>query len=357
MIDAMVREIGLRRDYLTHPVVETIYFGGGTPSLLSERELAILLDALHRHFRIASDAEVTLEANPDDLTAGQPIWLRRLGINRLSIGIQSFQDDILRFLNRAHDAGQARRSLRCVLDAGFENISTDFIFAIPGRTTAAMIGDLQEVMHWHPAHVSVYGLTIEEKTVFGRQQARGKFSALGEDDQASEFEAVMETLEAGGYQQYEVSNFCRPGFRSKHNSRYWSGHAYLGIGPGAHSFDGGFSRQANISSNPLYLSALRENRIPAKAEQLTLRDRANEILMTTLRTAEGCDIDGLQRLSGYDLAARNREYLHQLTDLGYARMDGSRLVLTRRGRMIADRIAGDLFMAEEGSEPEEADGC
>lgn len=346
MVEALCREIVLRTDYLASQKIETIYFGGGTPSVLTSSQIDRLLQTIHNTFQVTPDAEVTLEANPDDLSQSKTRELLLSGINRLSIGIQSFDDNVLRFLHRAHDGNQSRDCLHYVREAGFENISLDLIFGIPGRTGDMLRNDLQEVLRWNPEHLSAYGLTIEERTVFGKQHARGLFPAVPEEEQAVQFEQVIDTLESGGYRHYEVSNFSRPGFHARHNSSYWSGVPYLGIGPGAHSFDGRNTRQANVRDNRAYLRALGRGEIPAEMETLTQRERGNEYLMTSLRTAAGCDLNWLREKFGYDLVAEHSGYLIQLQALGNAVLQDQHLILTRKGKMIADRIAGDLFQAE-----------
>jgi len=343
MMDAMVRELDLRQDYLTDKTVMSIYFGGGTPSILNAGQVDRFIRKIGDNFLLSPDAEVTLEANPEDLTEQQAESLLKAGVNRLSIGIQSFDDETLRFLNRCHDGRQALTAIGNVRRAGFSNISTDLIFSIPGRTAAVLESDLRQLERASPEHISAYSLTVEEKTVFGKRAVRGMFQAVPEDEQAREFELVMDVLEAAGYLQYEISNFAKAGFHARHNSGYWSGRPYLGIGPGAHSFDGKHTRHSNIANNHRYIAALKGNQLPLTAEMLSLEQRANEYLMTSLRTSAGCSLSRLRQEFGYDLQGTNESYIRRLTEGKLASISGDRLILTRSGKMIADRIAGDLF--------------
>lgn len=342
MVDSLLMELELRRDYLNDAVVETIYFGGGTPSVLTSDQLDQLLRRIGRLFRVTDQPEVTLEANPEDLNKGRLEFLKSVGINRLSIGIQTFHDDILKALNRSHDSYQARSAVMDARQAGFSNLSLDIMFAIPGRSAMQLQADLREMLDFSPEHISAYGLTIEERTVLGRRAAAGTFTTLTDDDQASEFELVMDTLESSGYRQYEISNFCRPGYASRHNSSYWRGIPYLGIGPGAHSFNG-FSRQANVSNNSRYMAALAGGQVPAEVEILSDRDKIHDYLLTSLRTEAGCDFRYLRDNLGY---TARESYLKGLQQSGHAIMEQEKMILTRKGKLIADRIASDLFLSD-----------
>ncbi len=342
MVNALQKELRLRADYINEPV-ETIYFGGGTPSLLPGDEIAGLVHEAYSLFSVRPDAEITLEANPDDLSVSKLGELRASGINRLSIGIQSFDDTILMFLNRAHDRTAAWRCIPDARDAGFSNISLDLIYAIPGQSGAIFANDIKAALQLSPEHISAYSLTIEDKTVFGKWAARGKISAPTDDHAAEQLAQLIETLESQGYAQYEISNFAKPGYYSKHNSSYWKGVPYLGVGPGAHSYNL-VSRQANISNNAIYIKELARDAVPATVEVLTVADKINDYLLTTLRTSWGTDLIKIKEEFNIDLLALHRHYVQRLVDEHMAELKETHLVLTKKGKMIADKISSDLFV-------------
>jgi oxygen-independent coproporphyrinogen-3 oxidase len=345
VIEALLRELELRQDYLGGAGLSTIYFGGGTPSLLTEAELLRLFEAIYQRFEVAPDAEITLEANPDDLTAAKLRELAASPVNRLSIGLQSFHEPHLRLMNRAHSAEESRRSVLTAQDAGFGNISIDLIYGVPNAEPGHGIWqhDLEQALALQVPHLSCYALTVEPQTVFGRRQRKGTFHAAPEEFVAREFEMLLDASRAGGYEQYEISNFARPGHYSRHNSSYWQGVPYLGLGPSAHSFDGQ-SRQYTVASNAQYVQGLLERReLPATREDLSPTDRANEYLMTSLRTAQGCRLAYLQQL-GVDLTARHAAYLQQLQHDGWAELTAGHLRLTDRGKLLADQITLELFL-------------
>lgn len=345
LVSAMAEEIKLQRDYLKGESVETIYFGGGTPSLLSAEELELLLETIHQTHSVSSNAEVTLEANPDDLVMPALQELSSLGINRLSIGIQSFNDDILRYLNRVHNAQTAIRSIAFARKAGFTNISIDLIYAIPGLSPEAWQRSIDHAVALDPSHISAYTLTIEEKTLFGNWLAKGKLKAVDDNLSAKQQEALVSSLDKAGYQQYEISNFARPGWESRHNSGYWRGASYLGVGPGAHSFDQ-TTRQHNITNNHLYVRSLKEKKVPAQKETLKKTDRINEYILTTLRTDQGCNLSFLRSEFNYDLLSTHETYLRKLEHHDLAFLREGHLFLTQPGRLLADKIASDLFLIE-----------
>ena len=344
LVEALVREIELRRDYLgPNPVLETIYFGGGTPSLLTEVDLTLIFNAIHRHFAVAPQAEITLEANPDDLTKEKLRMLQEAGINRLSIGIQSFDEGILKLLNRAHDANTALRCLGDVRKAGFHNVSIDLIYAIPGLSNKAWEEAIKHALRFSPEHISSYALTIENKTVFGNWSKHGKLQPIDEDIAAEQFEILMDLLEAEGYEHYEISNFCKPGYHSKHNSSYWKQLPYLGIGPSAHSYNG-LSRQSNIRNNALYARSIEKGIIPFEREVLTPENKINEYILTTLRTMWGCDLNFLKQNLGDDLLQRQKAYVSGLQTQGFVTLELNMLRLTRKGKLLADKIVEDLIV-------------
>lgn len=348
MLTALASELALRRDYLgTRPSLDTVYFGGGTPSLLSADELRRLFDVIGQHFDLAPGAEITLEANPDDLTAAWLAGLRTTPINRLSLGIQSFHEPHLRLMNRAHSAVEALHCARAAQDAGFANLSIDLIYGIPTNPPGQhgiWEQDLETALSLHTPHISAYALTIEPDTALGRWTAKGRFRPAPDEFTARQFEMLVAALTAGGYEHYEISNFARPGHEARHNSAYWAGSAYLGIGPSAHSFDGNRTRQANVASNAKYLAALAQGTVPASVEHLTLTDRANEYLMTTLRTSRGVELPRLLTEFGRDLPAQHAPYLADLVARGLAVLTPNTLQLTSAGRLLADEITLALFV-------------
>ena len=235
LIQSIAVEFGLQKDYLQGEKIETIYLGGGTPSILSKRELDVIFNAIYKSYEVSTDPEITLEANPDDLTKEKISVLKEVGINRVSLGVQSFDDTVLKSLNRAHNSAEAMASVLDLRESGIPNLSIDLIHSIPGQDDHLLMNNLAKVIGLAPEHVSVYSLTIEEKTVFGKWAVQGKIKAIEETQSAYQFEQVMDTLLANGYQHYEISNFSLPGFASKHNSSYWQQKKYLGVGPSAHS--------------------------------------------------------------------------------------------------------------------------
>ncbi|WP_228450848.1 radical SAM family heme chaperone HemW [Chryseolinea soli] len=343
IVQALSEELVLQRDYLGVEAVNTLYFGGGTPSVLTPRELDQILDTVHKTFSVNSLAEVTLEANPDDLSREKLKALRQAGINRLSVGIQSFDDTVLKFLHRAHDATLAKRCISDAYEVGFQNISLDLIYAIPDQDEVVWERNIEEALRLKPQHISSYSLTIEEKTTFGRWAAKGKLMPVNDDTAGHQLLVLVDRLERAGFEQYEVSNFSLPGFQSKHNSSYWRSEKYLGVGPSAHSYNG-VSRQFNVSNNAFYLKALQERRIPATIEVLTREDQINDYLLTTLRTSWGTDLARILSLWGYDLLAAHEGYIGALVENGHALLEGRVLRLTKNGKLLADKIASDLFL-------------
>ncbi|MBG8556408.1 radical SAM family heme chaperone HemW [Hymenobacter guriensis] len=346
LVDALVQELALRHGYLgSNPTLNTIYLGGGTPSLLTAAELDQLFEAIHRHFQVAADAEITLEANPDDLMPAKVRELAASPVNRLSIGLQSFHEPHLRLMNRAHSATESAAAVRLAQEAGFENISIDLIYGIPAPDHTLWEQDMAAAFALDVPHLSCYALTIEPGTVFGHRQAKGKFRAPPDEFVAQQFELLLTQMRAHGYEQYEVSNFCRPGRESRHNSAYWRGVPYLGIGPSAHSFDG-HSRQYTLANNPEYVRAVLERgEVPATVEQLSATDRANEYLMTSLRTAGGCDLAYLRDALRVDLLTERAAYLQRLQTDGLATLQNNLLILTDQGKLLADHITLELFQA------------
>ncbi|NEM96466.1 radical SAM family heme chaperone HemW [Pontibacter burrus] len=341
-IQAIAQELELRKDYLQGQKVKTIYFGGGTPSLLTQPELQLLLQTIKRLFIVSDDAEITLEANPDDLKPEKLQELKAAGINRLSIGLQSFHEPHLRMMNRAHNATE---SLQCVKDAqaaGFDNITVDLIYGIPAPDHSIWLQDLGTLFSLNVQHVSCYALTIEPDTALGRWSKKGKFKPSEDDFTAQQFEILLEQMAQHGFVQYEISNFCKPGYESKHNGNYWRGVHYLGVGPSAHSFNGN-SRQYNVANNRKYIDAIAQQTIPAEVEELTITDQANDYLLTTLRTTWGCDLTRMRNVYKYDVQTTHHLYLQELQQKELAHIVDDVLYLTDKGKLLADQITLDLM--------------
>ncbi|MGC3945877.1 MAG: radical SAM family heme chaperone HemW [Chryseolinea sp.] len=342
MVKAFARELTLRKDYLQGAPLQTVYFGGGTPSVLSRHELELIFDELSKNFSIDKDAEITLEANPDDLTDEALGLYKDTGINRLSIGIQSFDDTVLKSLNRIHNGMAARTSVLRAQDKGFDNISIDLIYAIPQQDMERWTDNVREAIDLRPQHISSYSLTIEEKTMLGKWEKQGKFKAADDDFAADQHERLVDLLNAADFEHYEVSNFARPGFRSRHNTSYWLGKHYLGIGPGAHSFNSD-TRQFNVRDNRKYISSLQLGEIPSTVELLTDQEKVNEYLLISLRTSWGIDAAYIRNQFRVNLFEDQRDYILNLEKEGLATVTGDVLVLTRKGLLLADEIALNLI--------------
>lgn len=346
MFSALNRELELQNKYPGNEQIHTIYFGGGTPSVVEAHHIEKLLVTIHDHYPVSRNAEITLEANPDDLNPKKLKELKSTGINRLSIGIQSFQDDILRKLNRIHSAEEALKSIRAAEKAGFYNYNIDLIYAISNDQDSSFKKDLKIVKSLLPPHISTYHLTIEPGTVFGNWVKKGIMNPAKEDIGAVEYETIMNALSDAGYDHYEISNFAQPGYISLHNSNYWKNIPYLGIGPSAHSYNL-VSRQYNISNNSLYIKSIKKNIIPATIDYLTSTDRINECIMTGLRTKWGCDFTNIKNMSGIDLLENHREYINKLLELRMVKLEDGILTLENKGKLLADKISQDLFFIQK----------
>ena len=343
MVNALIKEIVLRNDYLPDRKIDTIYFGGGTPSLLSAAELMLIFDKLKELYNIIPNAEVTLEANPDDLTKEYIHQLSNTPVNRLSIGIQSFNDDDLRWMNRTHTSETAVQSVMNAAEVGFENISIDLIYGLPNNSLAVWQENVKQAMSLPVTHLSCYCLTVEPRTTLAHHIKIGKSSAVDDDQSSEQFIWLMEFAAQHGYEHYEISNFCKPGHYSIHNTSYWQGLPYLGIGPSAHSYDGS-SRQWNISNNPLYIKQDPEGPLLFTKEILSANDKFNEYVMISLRTSKGIDLNYLSEHFGSELSSNLlKEATPYIIDKSLEETIGH-LQLTRQGKLIADRIASDLFI-------------
>jgi len=339
-----MRELIMRQHYLSDEPISTIYLGGGTPSLLTPGEIEGILSSIKELYRVTRPVEITLEANPDDLTLDYLEGLFTIGVNRLSIGIQSFQQNVLHWINRAHDSEQAVRSLENSRLAGFANISIDLIYGIP-LPEHNYESDLRKAVALEPDHISAYNLTIESGTVFGHQLKKGVFQKVTEEVEAECFQLTMNILRANGYLHYEISNFSLPGKESGHNTGYWEGKLYLGVGPSAHSYNGK-SRQYNVSSNGRYIQKIKDGVVPSVLEELTPEQQINELIMLGLRTSKGVDLQQLINDFEWDLTAQNSKYLEEQMNNGFVHIEKKKLLLTDKGKFIADRIAADLFVRD-----------
>lgn len=347
MVDSMVTEIQNRSAFLQNAPVDTVYFGGGTPSLLPVTDIQHLLDAVAMNFSLRENAEITLEGNPDDLTATRLCDLHAVGVNRLSIGIQTFDDTLLSFLNRAHNSIQGLECIDMARKAGFLNISTDLIYSIPGENENRLEQDLAKMLSFTPEHISTYCLTIEQGTAFGHWKKTGRLKPVEEAVAADDYITIMERLTNHGYDHYEISNFAQPGFHSIHNTSYWQGIPYVGIGPGAHSYDG-HHRQFNISHNQKYMKGIKENAPVFEVDELTPVDRINEYILISLRTKWGVNLNILKNTFGFEFDFKTEEYLNRLRREGLLSTTPHLLQLTRQGKLLADQIAEDLFILPEG---------
>lgn len=342
MVEALSKELALRSRELNGEVVETIYFGGGTPSLLTKQEIEQLLHQVQEKFTLHPEPEITLEANPDDLDPIKLEEIKASHINRLSIGIQTFDDDRLKFINRAHSREEALACLTNARRVGFDNISADLIYALPPDDLAYWERDLDQLIEFDLEHLSLYGLTIEEKTVFGKWRQKEKLKEVPENTAATQYELAIERMKAAGFQHYEVSNFCKPGFHSRHNTGYWEDKKYLGIGPGAHSYDG-TNRGANISNNSKYIQAIEKEELPITIEQLSKTDQLNDFIFTHLRTRKGLNCQTVLLKFGVNVIDDYQYLIDTWLNDKLIELNENTLALTSKGFMIADEITWRLF--------------
>ena len=336
-LEALKREAVLRKNYLGDEDVRTVYFGGGTPSLLSPYEISDILDVLRANFKIIDDPEITLEANPDTVSKESLLAYKSIGINRLSIGIQSFFDDDLQYLSRRHDSKHALQVLNCAQDIGFQEITMDLIYGIPTLTDEKWRKNLEIFFSKGINHLSAYALTVEEKTALGQRINKGVAAPVDEDVVVRQYEILVEMTENQGFEHYEISNFARPGHYSRHNTIYWKGEKYLGLGPSAHSFDG-VSRQWNLAGVKDYCESYSFER-----EELTLDDRYNEYVMTSLRTCWGCDLDYIIQNFGEKYAEKFEKGVKNHILTGKMFQKDQKFILNDNGMLFADGIAAELF--------------
>ena len=344
MIQAIAMELKMQKDYLAGEQVQTIYFGGGTPSLLNKAQINLLLSEIYQHYNVCDSPEITIETNPDDLTYDKLALVKAIGFNRLSIGVQSFDDSQLSFMNRAHTASEALESIRLAKSVGLDDITIDLIYGIPNTNLESWRDNLAQAIELKIPHISAYCLTIEPGTVFGHRYRKNKLLPLDEDLIVSQFELLVKMLSENGYVHYEISNFCLPGRYSQHNSNYWKLQKYLGVGPSAHSFNLD-SRQASISNNHSYIATIRKGKVPSQIEKLTDKDKANEYLLTGLRTHWGCNLHFLKREFQIDLQATHAATIDKYTGEGLIEQKNGVISLTTRGKILADSIIQDFFIS------------
>ena len=343
MAEAICLELEQRKDFLPKgSPVKTIYFGGGTPSLLSKLHLEKILEKITKSYSLDLE-EVTLEANPDDLNTGNLQSWKALGIDRLSIGIQTFDPEILKFYNRAHTAEESLKAIESAKSIGFEKLSVDLIYGFPSDSHDIWKRDLEIALSQNPGHISSYCLTVEPKTALGNWHKKGKYRAASEDFAAEQFEILMQSMDDAGYVQYEISNFGKTSQFAIHNTNYWLGVPYLGIGPSAHSFDGK-NRGSNIANNVQYIKKLKTTESIFTKEILSPEDAANDYILTSLRTIWGTDLIHLKNFSGYDLEVLKMDNLKMLRQEKLIGEETDKILLTKKGRLLADSIAESLFL-------------
>ncbi len=356
MIQALVKELVIRKNEFQNETIETIYFGGGTPSLLMIDEFRLLIDTIYQNYKVIENPEITLEANPDDLSEKQIHELTNTRINRLSIGIQSFFDDDLKAMNRVHSAKEARNCLSAAIGS-FDNITIDLIYGIPTMTNERWQENLQIAFDFGVNHISSYALTVEAKTALASFIKKGKYPPIDEELALAHFNILVEETEKQGFVHYEISNFGKPNYFSKHNTSYWQGKSYLGIGPSAHSFNGN-QRSWNVSNNSKYIKAIQADVLPQEMEELSISDRFNETIMTGLRTIWGVSLNTIEQNFGTDfknhLLKRSKKFINQglleittsidLSETSRVQVSIEKLKITKKGKFLVDGIASDLFI-------------
>ena len=345
-VAALLKEISLQREYLQHEVIETIYFGGGTPSLLTHDDLNRILEKLRHEFDISSTVEITFEANPDDISQVKVNEWKQAGINRLSIGVQSFFEEDLQWMNRAHNAKQALDSIKMAQGSGLDNISIDLIYGTPGLTDERWEKNISQAIDLNIPHLSCYALTVEPNTALSKMIRLKKKEDINPDIQSRQFLLLMARMGSAGYEHYEISNFALPGKRSRHNSAYWQGKKYLGLGPSAHSYNM-VSRQWNISNNIDYIQSLEKGQLLFEKEILTNTQSLNELIMTSLRTSEGIDLNCIAEKFGMPVSESLEKNIEPYIKSARIKKVNSNILLTDEGKLFADGIAAALFFDEK----------
>lgn len=342
LVESLMREMHLRKDYLKNERIETIYFGGGTPSLLTPTMFQQIFSTIYELFSVDENAEITFEANPDDIN---PDYLKdssALPFNRISMGIQSFDDVDLKAVNRRHTASQAIEAVKNAQHAGYNNISIDLIYGLPNQTLTSWQKQIEQALSLNVQHISVYGLTFEKGTKLWRQRENAELEAIDDDTMNDMYDLLLKTMDENGFEAYEISNFAKPGFRSRHNSAYWKLNPYLGIGPSAHSYDGD-SRQWNVSSNTKYIRAIRDNKEYFEREILKINENYNDYVMISLRTREGADLDFIENTYGVSylnncLQSADKYILNEMLIV-----DGNYLKFSKKGIQLSNIVISDLM--------------
>lgn len=346
LIEALAKELRLRKNYLSNSAVSTVYFGGGTPSILDREEIDLLLKEVRSLFSVTADAEITLEANPDDLSAAKLEAWKQIGINRLSIGIQSFRQADLEYMNRAHNETEAVEAVARAKEAGFENISIDLIYGLPFSSDEQWKSNLEQALALNVPHISAYGLTIEPQTNFGYLHRKGKLKELPDEVVNRQFELLIAALSNAGYEHYEISNFAKPGKYSKHNSSYWQGTPYLGIGPSAHGFNGR-ERYMNVANNKKYVEDITRNHLPETVETLSLSNQYNDYILTRLRTSVGIDLNEVKTQFGDEMHRYLLTEARLPVKEGLLHSSENGLWLSHQGKFLADHVCAQLFHTNE----------
>ncbi|MFW0716515.1 radical SAM family heme chaperone HemW [Pedobacter sp. N23S346] len=342
MVDAICKEIKIKQDRISGQV-GSIYLGGGTPSILSQTALQKIFDTINHTFSVDSNAEITIETNPDDLTVSKLKELKQLPVNRFSVGIQSFFDEDLLWMNRAHHADEAENSIKRSQDAGFENLSLDLIYGFPLLSDSKWLSNIQKAIELEVPHVSAYALTVEPKTALAHAIRNKKQAPVSDSQSAAQFVILMEQFIAAGFEHYEISNLAKPGCYAVHNTNYWRGVDYLGIGPSAHGFDGQ-NRYMNPANNAQYMEVLAHNKLPEIVEELSLNDRFNEYVMTSLRTMWGTDLKKIKSDFGADFLEETNHNLKAFEDKDWLIIQNDQIKLSESGKLFADHIASELFI-------------
>ena len=346
-ISALLEEAELKQNYLGKGTpIYTIYIGGGTPSVFSVKEIETILNNLIKYYSVEKDCEITIEVNPDDVSPEYMRGLKSIEINRVSLGIQSWHDDDLKILNRRHTAEEAAKALNDIINAGFENISADLIYGIPGMNTERWASNIDRTLSFDIQHLSAYHLTIEPGTVFGKMLEKGKLQEADEEESVSEFNLLLDKMETAGFIQYEISNFGRPGYFSAHNTNYWKQVPYIGLGPSAHSFNG-YSRQWNVKNLKKYIKYVKGGRLFYEKEDLDLKTKFNEYILTSLRTMWGIDLEYVEKAfekEGYDYVVN---FSAKFINYGLMEQKEKSLILTNQGKMISDNIISEFMMPEK----------
>lgn len=345
MLTALHQEIELRKNYLPNSELNSIYFGGGTPSLLNEQEVKHILNQLKKHFSFADEIEITFETNPDDISTKKVKELKNLGVNRLSIGVQSFFEEDLLWMNRAHNKIQAETCIDIALQSGIENITADLIYGYPLLSDEKWISNIEKMLNTGVNHLSAYSLTVEPKTALAHQIKKGTSPAPLPHQAAHHFEMLMDAIEQKGWKHYEISNYCKSDNYALHNTNYWKNEPYMGLGPSAHSYNGK-TRQWNVANNAKYIESITNGEMPTEVEHLSPTDNFNEYIMTGLRTQWGIDLDTITKKWGANYASHIKDCIPDFILQKTIVQHQNTLTLSRKGKLLADHIASELFWVE-----------